>query len=180
MWYNRHHHNVRHHKDNQYVHHVNPHDPTGRYDPSLAVRQLLETGQYNLLASLATGWTIIIIIIIIWMFSYIHHEIYNIETKITLLQCEGWSKKLAEVWRFTYNRFSSSSSTLTITNIIIGVWQLMISMILSGFRSQCWPSWILLPGSLSYRQVSSILMLLLMMDEDKGFPPTWQNYHPHV
>ena len=26
-----------------------------RYDPSLAVRQLLETGQYNLLASLATG-----------------------------------------------------------------------------------------------------------------------------
>ena len=113
MWYNHHHHNVRHHKDNQYDHHVNPHDPTGRYDPSLAVRQLLETGQYNLLASLATGWTIIISITIIWLSSYNHHE-------ITLLQCEGLSKKLVEDWRFTYNRLSSTTITITTPSLASG------------------------------------------------------------
>ena len=54
-----HHHNVLHHQDHQYDH---DHDPNGRYDPSLAVRQLLETGLYNLLASLATGQTTIILL----------------------------------------------------------------------------------------------------------------------
>ena len=56
-----HHHNVLHHQDHQYDHDEH-HDPNGRYDPSLAVRQLLETGLYNLLASLATGQTTISII----------------------------------------------------------------------------------------------------------------------
>ena len=42
----------------------------------------------------------------------------------------------------------------------------MTWFIFSGFRSQRWPSWVLLPGSLSHRQVSLILMVMVMDDCD--------------
>ena len=83
-----------------------------RYDPSLAVRQLLETGQYNLLASLATGEG---------FHSYGSSSqsmftdngwSWNLEHN-TCFQCGVLSKKLVAGWRYICNRLSASTTSIS-------------------------------------------------------------------